>query len=76
MLAITFALVRDANVFGDPVEGIKGAYTIELPGKISIALPTVRALYTVRGPEVTIHTMRIEHDGVIFHSSAFESEFK
>lgn len=69
-----FALEHDARVLGHKTFEDPEKYWYKVPGRPYIKFPTVTALYEIAGELVNITSIRIEHDGVIFHSAAFERE--
>jgi hypothetical protein len=72
MTAVSFALEHDPKAAGFPVERRPGVSWLKCPGRSSISLPEVTVLYTVQDDLVTLESIRFLHDGVIFHSAAFE----
>jgi hypothetical protein len=72
MGAISFALERDPKSAGFESEEAPGTYWLFRPGKPSIKFPAVTVVYTLTHETVWLRSVRLEHDGVIFHSAAFE----
>jgi len=69
---LTEVLAQEPKLAGFPTDEDPNIYWIKIPGRPSIKFPKVYGLYSIVGETVTIHSIRIEHDGVIFHSAAFE----
>ena len=72
--SLHYALERNPKLAGFETDEKPVMHYIKLQGKPSIQLPTVTATYQIGDGQVFVRTIRIEHDGVIFHSAAFERE--
>lgn len=74
MYVLHYALEHDAHILGHKTVEDPERYWYKSPGKPYIKYPTVTVLYKINEDVVNILSIRIEHDGVIFHSAAFERE--